>query len=290
MTVSKKEQQLVKLEKAVADNSIVDIAKLDPVRQAMALSKGLTEVAKALDPLMDEFLPLAGSPLGFRLDGQYGKPELRASMVEATLRGLPLVGNHFNVIQGRAYVTKEGYEFLVRNHPSVFNLQHDVLQPEEIKPVKGTKDVAAHMPFVANWVDSQGTEHELRTTVYVRMYGGNSSFYDGLVGKATRRGLKKVYESLVGKVLAPPDADDLPDEEATVVDAEVITSEPDKTVEKSHTLAETLARGFLEAGDVEELDVVSGMVSDHKKAGDLSPSDIKGLKKAFEDACERLGV
>ena len=288
MTESKKQQALVKLEKTVQEHSLDKLVDLSPTRQALALSKGLVEVAAALDPLMDEFTPLADNPLGFRTDKQYGKPVVRKAMVEALLRGLPLTGNHFNVIQERCYLTKEGFQYLCRNHPGVTDLAYDVHEPDEIRPVANSKMVAAYMPFTASW-KMNGIEQFLETKCYVRMYGGNDSFYDGLVGKATRRGLAKVYERMIGPVLAPMDADDLEPDTPQVKDITPPEApEPDAGLEESKAKLEEMKTELLAAETSSDLEDCAAEIAALSESKALAPSHVRALRKAYKDAESRI--
>ena len=57
---------------------------------------------------------LQGSALGFLADKPYSADELVNPLTEAVIMGLPLVGNCVNVISGRLYVPKAGWEYRFR--------------------------------------------------------------------------------------------------------------------------------------------------------------------------------
>lgn len=278
MTKKSNELAMVKLEEAIEANAISAMVDLKPTAQALAMSRGIQEISKALDPLMDEFMPLAGDSLGFKMDEDtYPKPVVRRAMVEALLRGLPLVGNNFNVIAKRCYVTLEGYTLLVQNYPGVTDLVIKVAEPDEIRKVD--KNAAAHMPVTATW-KIDGVDQEFTNSYRVVMYAGNASFYDGLVGKAKRRALKDVYTTLVGGILAPPEADD-PDT------SEIKDVTPSGKPEKDPELSEsekgmiTLLEWVGGCETEEQLAEASVAIAEAKKAGTLSPSHLKKLGAAY---------
>lgn len=72
--------------------------------------------------VMGAFMSLQNTALGFRTDkAQGGYPEdvVKEAVIEASLRGLSPVGNQFNIISGRMYVTKEGFQFLLSQVPGL---------------------------------------------------------------------------------------------------------------------------------------------------------------------------
>ncbi len=59
---------------------------------------------------------LQGSALGFQVDREYKPDELVDPLTEAAIINLPFTGNCINVISGRLYVPKPGWEHRFRNH------------------------------------------------------------------------------------------------------------------------------------------------------------------------------
>lgn len=179
------------------------------IAEAMnALRTSMTETVVA--PLV----ALQGSGLGFRTDkdkdGGYGWETVRDCTIEAWLRGFYHVGNEFNVISGRFYGAKAGFERLVRTYPGVTNLQLHVGNPEI---VSGTAFVAA----VAAW-NLDGKEDvlelvkhklasggELDERIAVRINAGMG--HDAILGKAYRKLYAAIYTRLTGATDIIPEGD-----------------------------------------------------------------------------------
>src|SRR5262249_3332625 len=62
------------------------------------------------DDAMSDVMQLQNTSLGFRTDNKQGYPAdiIKEIVIEASLRGVRIIGNELNVISGRLYITKEG--------------------------------------------------------------------------------------------------------------------------------------------------------------------------------------
>lgn len=153
---------------------------------------------------------LQDTPIGFRTDSDpkvfnkkkqayqtaYEWPVVRDCAIEAVLRGLQLVGNQFNIISARTYVTREGFEFLIRKAPGISEFT-----PTFGVPANRTGGVI--VPCSAAW-KQHGVSRTCTADIPVKSdeYAGA----DQHIGKAVRKFLKRCYEMMTGQVLAEGDA------------------------------------------------------------------------------------
>lgn len=231
---------------ALAEVSSAAAAAFSSASSGLPNVAAALEVAGAIEDLRAQFdqteirqriIALQDSPLGFRTDRDpktkrkkrrdesgpeeyntpYGWEVVRDCSIEATLRGLQLVGNQFNIISSRAYVTKEGFEYLIRRlaHVSAF------------KPIIGvprTLNGGALVECEATWMHGNVAQ-SLKVTIPVK--GDDFSGADQLIGKATRKFLRRCYEMMTGQSVPEGDA---ADEGAIDVDATVKPAAEDPTV------------------------------------------------------------
>lgn len=182
---------------------------------ALDVAMGIQELRQLLDrpEIMARIQALQDTPLGFRTDkdpkvvnrrtGQpnrpYEYPVVRDACIEAMLRGLQLVGNHFNIISDRCYVTKEGFECLIRLLPDVVDFCPTIGVPQ-------TKNGGAIVDCSANWL--QGGK-PMTVAAQIPVKGNDVSTADQYIGKATRKLLKRCYEVMTGNSLPEGDAADM---------------------------------------------------------------------------------
>lgn len=191
------------------------------------------EVAGAIEDLRALFdrpdiqariVALQDSAIGFRTDkdpkvwnkkannGQgawntpYPYPVVKDCAIEATLRGLQLVGNQFNIISARCYVSREGFEYLIKRRKEVTNFLPIVNVPQ-------MRDRGCLVECEATW-DNAGTKQHLKVTIPVKAEDYGTA--DQYIGKATRKFLKRCYEIMTGNVLPEGDAEDAGDSPETL--------------------------------------------------------------------------
>jgi hypothetical protein len=229
------------IEKATADIDAVlakcntqALATLPTLRQTVVLAHGITQLRKVLDDkLMREiFMPLQGTPLGFVTDRQnakegpkeYSIAEVRDCMIEAMIAGFRPVGNEINIISGRAYGAKAGYERKVREYPRLTDLRLSPGVPQT------SGDRGALVPFRASWKldgnpmeivrdvakDADGITRDSR--IAVRVNAGMGA--DAIIGKATRKMLKAIYDMISGSTWT------LQDGEIEAIDTHGVAIEP----------------------------------------------------------------
>jgi hypothetical protein len=195
------------------------------VLAALDVAKGIEDLRALFSQpeIQARVVALQDTPLGFRTDrdpkvmnrktGQPNQPYpydvVRDAVIEAGLRGLQLVGNQFNIISGRFYGTKEGFEFLIRKLPNVSDFRPVIGVPQ-------TKPGGVLIDCEATW-QQNGKPFALKVTIPVK--GDDYSSADQYIGKATRKLLKRCYEVMTGNSVPEGDAAD----DAVTVEATATT-------------------------------------------------------------------
>lgn len=201
---------LVEMEEIVAESNLQVIASYGQFRQAFVMARAIRQIEKLIsDEMMVDIMALQGTPLGFRTDkdrgGGYPVAAVKSAFIEATLRGVRAVGNEFNIIAQRCYITKEGFSRLVREWPGLTDLQ---LMPG----VPQTSTGGALVPFRAKW-KLRGEQRELARVktetedfrIPVKVNEGMGA--DAILGKATRKMLAGIYGVLTGANEAVPEGE-----------------------------------------------------------------------------------
>ena len=168
--------------------------------------------------IKQRILALMNTPIGFRTDRDpkierwdkkqgkkvaptpYTYDIVKDCVIEAMLRGLHLVGNQFNIISGRTYITKEGFEYLIRPLPSVKNFRPIIGVPIQ-------KPSGAIIDCSATWLQN-GEAMSIEVTIPVKG-DEQTATADQYIGKATRKLLKRCYEMMTGNSLSDGESDEL---------------------------------------------------------------------------------
>ena len=143
-------------------------------------------------------MSLQGKSLGFRTDmdqkGGYPVQTVIGCAVEAYLKGLPPVGNCWNIIASRTYVTKEGFEFLLRKAGAVYTIILGMPENEKIEPspIPGKPGARTVEVPVTVYLGENRKAHNLRFVI--RVNAGMT--FDAVAGKAKARALKWIYEQI----------------------------------------------------------------------------------------------
>lgn len=116
--------------------------------------------------------------------------------IEAGLRGLQLVGNQWNIISGRTYCTKEGFEFLIKGLKHVTDFKVNLGVP-------ANKPGGVIIECEGSW-NNDGKPQCLKSSIPVKSDDYSSA--DQLLGKATRKFLKRCYEMMTGNVMPEGEA------------------------------------------------------------------------------------
>lgn len=237
------EQAEREIEAVLKQCNAMELKEMPAIKQAITLSCGMTALRRALtDQVMREvFMPLMGSPLGFKTDRDnltqrdldegkkpYGIERIRDVLAEGMIRGLYPVNNEINVISGQCYGAKNGFARLLKEYPGLTDLHVTPGVPHM------AGDRGALVPMHATWrVNGKdyemvrdvtkdattGVVHDTRIPVTVNKNMGP----DAIIGKATRKMYKAIYDLITGSTLTIEDGEI---SEAIPTEGVVVNPEP----------------------------------------------------------------
>lgn len=191
--------------------------------RTIAYGLAVAELRDALDErVMKALLKLKNSKMGFRTDegpktGVYSMEVVRDAVIEAATLGLQCVGNHFNILGGNMYVTKEGFTFLLRELAKQGRLQdmRFVYHPAEIKE-SSTQGVSRSGELYQK-IEREGLVKVEVSCVWdgkavneclefvIRVNSGMSQ--DAVLGKAERKAKAWLYNYLTDQAVSDGSAD-----------------------------------------------------------------------------------
>ena len=190
--------ELVELQEIADRTTLAKLEAMPSVQRAVTLAKGMVALrSKIQGEVLDMFCELAGTNLGFKMDKPtYPKEVIRDCIIEAMIRSAAPVGNEFNIISGKCYLTKEYYERMCSE--TVQNLR-----VTEGVPVIASSGGGALVPMLASWsvnglidridcVKSEGSD----TRIAVRVNKGMGA--DAILGKAYRKLFARIYRRATG--------------------------------------------------------------------------------------------
>jgi len=168
---------------------------------------------------MKPIMALQGSSLGFKTDREnYDEKTVKKCLIEATLWGVQPVGNQFNIIAGNAYITKEGYGYLLAHFSGLsYSIVPDL-------PRINADSTSAAITMNITWSLSGGETRTQALPIPVKM--NKMMGTDAVIGKATRKARKWLFDTISGS--------ETPDGDVTEIDAKSIIIKPDvdKTAER----------------------------------------------------------
>jgi hypothetical protein len=193
------------IEAIVSECGIVALSAVEnPLVQSIKLADGLRRMRGIMNQsLVDNFfMPLQGSPLGFVTDkdkdkDKYSWDVVRDVLIEGMLRGFRPIGNELNIIAGRFYGAKAGFERIVDEYPGLRKLDYAIGVPRMVA------DKGALVEATASW-ELHGAQHTIAfleknedgidTRIAVRVNSGMGP--DAIHGKATRKLFARIYAKL----------------------------------------------------------------------------------------------
>lgn len=105
----------------------------NPIARQVAKAQGIEQLREALanPAILPTLQSLAGTTVGFNTDTQYPPDVIRDSVLSALLHGLEIVGNQFNIIAGKMYITLEGYTALLGQVEGLTDFDLTLGNPED---------------------------------------------------------------------------------------------------------------------------------------------------------------
>lgn len=216
-SVERFDSQLVKIEEVLKQT---ELAQYDGIRQAFQTADAIQKLREFItNDMMHSVMQLMNTPLGFLTDrdpsrpGKDGKKTtpysdaiVKDCVIQALLRGLAIIGNEFNIIAGKCYVTKEGMRKLILKQPGIKQLR---FIPEV--PVSSTG--GALVGCTVDWNESGEANgliccksDESDTRIPVRVNAGMGT--DAILGKAERKAYARVYQMITGQSACDGDAEE----------------------------------------------------------------------------------
>jgi hypothetical protein len=205
------ENQLVKLSDKLSEvatklnQSVMNVVGQDKIigfEKAYLVSNAIAELKSLLVPeYMKPIMNLQGNKLGFKTDkdasGGYKEEAVKNCLIEAVLFGLQPTGNQFNIIAGNMYATKEGMGYLLSKIPG---LKYDII-PE--LPRINSQSAAVVMNI--EWaISNVRNSKKIDIPIKVNQYMGA----DAILGKATRKARKWLYDTITGTEIPEGDISD----------------------------------------------------------------------------------
>jgi hypothetical protein len=186
--------------------AVMEANTLQKFERAIVYADALGQLRNALDDkAMKPFMNLMGSKLGFVTDkddkGGYPVKVVRDCLIEAVLRGVEPCGNHFNIIAGNSYITKEGFKYLLDNVKGL-----TWMITNELPRINQDKGSAAII-MVVKWKMGNGEweEQKLDVAVRVNKYMGT----DAVIGKGERKSRAWLYNNFTDEEIGDGDAENV---------------------------------------------------------------------------------
>lgn len=192
--------------------------RIQGFEKAFLIAEAIGKLKELLTPdYMKPIMNLQGNRLGFKTDKDilqgggkgpgYPMEIVRDCLIEAVLFGLQPYGNQFNIIAGNMYATKEGCGALLLKVPG---LNYDI-----VPQLPRVKDESAAVVMEVEYTISGVTKmKKLDIPIRVNKFMGT----DAILGKATRKARKWLFDTVTGTEL--PEGD-IQDADATVVGSRI---------------------------------------------------------------------
>lgn len=197
--------------------SVLNAQTINGFEKAYTIATAIDILKKTLTPeYMKPIMALQGNRLGFKTDkdkdGGYPESVVKNCLVEAVLIGLKPFGNEFNIIAGNMYATKEGCGSLLKG---INGLVYDITPSlPRIDTAKGSSAILMKIRWSLN--SEEVHEKEIDFAIKVNQFMGT----DAVIGKATRKARKWLYDTLTGFELPEGDVSDTHAAMATSVSLE----------------------------------------------------------------------
>jgi hypothetical protein len=181
----------------------------------MAMVAGAIQGLRALliPKVMEPIMALQGTSIGFRTDkdtkGGYDVDTVKDCLIEATLNGVFPVGNEFNIIAGKCYITKEGFGHKLRD---ISGLSY-TLTPG----IPVMKNGGAIITINVEWTYN-GKPKVKDLELAIRVNSGMGT--DAIIGKAIRKARAWLFTAVTGQEVGEGDVSDLDVIDVKATDAE----------------------------------------------------------------------
>ena len=205
------------------DQQVLEVManNLKGFEKAFVVSSALSTLRQNLSgDFMKPIMDLQGSRLGFLTDkdktGGYPEKAVKDCLIDAVLLGLQPTGNHFNIISGNMYPTREGFGYLLDNIPTL-RKSFDFIDVNKVEKSK-VSYVTVEITWKIN--DEDPKKQKIKFPVKSDAY----TSHDALIGKAERKAKRWLFNTIKGTDIADADVEDIPHK---VVSSEQQRMDPD---------------------------------------------------------------
>lgn len=182
----------------IAKATALALAEVPAVKAAARRAETIRRLWDAItDDVLNYLAPLINTPLGFKCDKQYDADTIRSCIVQALLLGARLTDNEFNIISGRAYLTREFFVRALSEMETLTNLRVSYGVPR-ITPDGALVSVSATF-----MLDKVADSLDAEIPVGIRGKEG----VDNILGKAARKFLARVYARATGSKFVIPEGE-----------------------------------------------------------------------------------
>lgn len=185
---------------AVASNKA--LSAVSQFQRAFAVAGAISQLRALLTPaVMQNVMALQNNALGFMTDhpeNPYSVDIVRDALIEAVLSGVSPIGNEFNIISKRCYITKAGMKHKLRD---IEGLSFAVTPGLP----KMAGETGAALIVSVDWEYNGKTGHK-DLPVAVRVNRGMGS--DAILGKAMRKAYAWLWEIITGQNVNEGDVTD----------------------------------------------------------------------------------
>lgn len=313
LTIRAKPENLARVETIVAEVSASGgMGDSGHFGRAFRMAAAIRALHQAIDDdMMKDIMHLQGTGLGFLTDKDdpsknnppgYPVGEVKLVAIEAALMGAYWVGNEFNIISARPYLTKNFFTRKLREFPGLTDLK---LFPG-VPVLMGDK--GALVPYIATWnlngqemrierlLTKLDDKRELDERICIRVNSGMGA--DAILGKAERKIKAAIYARLTGSDLTDGEVDDVPGKAKPVRGLDDLTqrlegkageangngSHTNGNTEPDPLLLENAESGFLACTELAEVGKFEAECDGRAKT-DQEKSAIAGMA---DQACERI--
>ena len=210
--------------------SVIGSGAIQGFERAYLMASAIKELKALLTPqYMAPIMELQGNKLGFKTDkdkdGGYPEAVVKNCIIEAVLFGLQPTGNQLNIIAGNMYATKEGCGYLLSN---IKGLDYDI-----VAELTRIKDGSAAVSMTVSWtLNGVSKTKKLDIPVKVNNFMGT----DAVLGKATRKARKWLFDTITGTEV--PEGDVM-DTTGTVVSTKINKSKEEIETERMQMLIDS---------------------------------------------------
>lgn len=237
------DERIAKLEDAAKRAAVIETKYgADTIGAALCKANALATLRRLITPeiMQQAILPLMGTRIGFLTDkdndrdGPYPEGVVKDAVIEAFMDGVPLIGNRFNILGKRFYLTREGIAFKLDRFPGLTYeitpaIPTDERPPEYVRMPDGKsvlKKGEATVCVSVTWKVAGADKEENCRLLSFRVSVNRGMSTEAVQGKAWCRAAKWLWTKVSGYDVAVTDG------EGVTIDAEYSEVKPAEAAEK----------------------------------------------------------